>query len=99
MIITEDAQRETLLAAGKRLREVLDMVAERIATGTTAKELDTYAHGIITEQGDTPSFFEYQPMGVTKKYPAALCVSVNDEVVHGVPKEDDSAERRGYSVY
>ena len=87
MIVTENAQKETLLAAGKRLRGVLDAVLQRAVAGVHAKELDTVAQTMITEGGDTPSFLGYQPLGMKEQYPATLCVSVNDEVVHGVPKE------------
>ena len=88
MIVTEDAQRETLFTAGKRLRKVLDAVLARIAVGVDAKSLDTLANTMITDNGDTPAFLGYQPLGMSEKYPATLCVSVNDEVVHGIPKEE-----------
>jgi methionyl aminopeptidase len=37
--------------------------------------------------GDTPAFLNYRPEGASKPYPASLCVSVNDEVVHGIPNK------------
>ena len=88
MIITDDAQRQTLLEAGKRLRAVLDAVIGRVVAGVRATELDAFAHATIVEQGDTPTFLGYKPPGMKKKFPATLCVSVNDEVVHGIPKEE-----------
>ena len=88
MIITSDAQQKTLLTAGKRLREVLDTTAKKIVPGVATKELDDIAHSLITRNGDTPTFLGYKPTGMKKEYPATLCVSVNNEVVHGVPKKD-----------
>ena len=87
MIVTDDKQRETLRTAGKRLREVLDAVLARVAVGVDAKSLDGLAHTMITEGGDVPAFLGYQPLGMANPYPATLCVSVNDAVVHGVPAE------------
>jgi len=45
--------------------------------------LDIYAEKLIREMGDTPAFLNYRPEGAKTPFPAALCVSVNDEVVHG----------------
>ena len=88
MIITDDKQGETLRAAGKRLRGVLDAVLARVAVGVDAKSLDDLARGMIVEGGDTPAFLGFQPLGMLKPYPTTLCVSVNDEVVHGIPKAE-----------
>ncbi len=88
MIVTEESQREILCEAGKRLRKVLDAVLDRITAGIDAKSLDALAHSMIVDGGDTPTFLGYRPPGVAEGYPAVLCVSVNDEVVHGVPKKE-----------
>jgi len=85
--VTDDTQREALFAAGKRLRAVLDAVLARVAVGVLVKSLDALAHTLIIDGGDTPSFLGYQPLGMAKQYPATLCVSLNDAVVHGVPQE------------
>jgi methionyl aminopeptidase len=74
-----------LRESGKRLARVLDRVAEAIAPGVTTRALDTLAERLIRETGDTPPFLHYTPHGARKPYPASLCVSVNDEVVHGIP--------------
>lgn len=73
--------------SGRRLARVMRLLGERVAPGVSTKDLDTYAYQLITEIGDTPSFLHYCPEGVTTPYPASLCVSVNDEVVHGIPDE------------
>jgi len=65
--------------AGLVVAEALDAVRDRAAAGVTTAELDAVAAKVIADHGATPSFLGY--LG----YPATLCVSVNDEVVHGIP--------------
>ena len=88
MIVKNEEERGALRVAGERLRGVLDSVADRIQPGITTKELDECAYEIITKGGDKPAFLGYKPAGTDKEYPATLCVSINNEVVHGVPKKD-----------
>ncbi len=54
-------------------------VRDAIAPGVTTADLDALAERVIAEAGATPSFLGYHG------YPAVLCVSVNDEIVHGIP--------------
>ena len=72
---------------GKRLAQVLQKVSKKVMPGISTMELEDYARKLIAERGDTPAFLNYKPEGSRKAYPAALCVSVNDEVVHGIPGE------------
>lgn len=65
--------------AGLVVADALDAVRARAAAGTTTAELDAVAADVIAAAGATPSFLGYHG------YPAVLCVSVNDEVVHGIP--------------
>ena len=88
MIIKNEKEKNTLLAAGKRLREVLDKVSEHIVHGVSSKELDEIAYNMIKEGGDEPAFLNYKPFGALIPFPATLCVSVNDEIVHGIPKAE-----------
>jgi methionyl aminopeptidase len=60
-------------------REVLDEVARAAVAGVTTAELDRLARSRTRERGAEPAFLGYHG------YPASLCVSVNDEVVHGIP--------------
>jgi methionyl aminopeptidase len=76
---------EILREGGRRLATILHKVKERVAPGVSAKELDAYAQELIKEMGDKPAFLNYRPEGAKTPFPAALCVSVNDEVVHGIP--------------
>lgn len=67
---------------------VLHKVKDMVAPGVSTKDLDLYAEKLIREMGDTPAFLNYRPEGANKPFPASLCVSVNDEVVHGIPKKN-----------
>jgi methionyl aminopeptidase len=73
---------------GKHLATVLNKVAEKVAPGVSTKDLDLYSEKLIREMGDTPAFLNYRPDGADRPFPASLCVSVNDEVVHGIPKKN-----------
>ena len=85
MIIETEKQRETLRAAGKRLRFILDSVVAKAAPGVKQVDLDTYVRQLIEEEGDTPSFLNHKPAGAVRAFPASLCLSVNDQIVHGIP--------------
>jgi methionyl aminopeptidase len=88
IIIKTKEEIEILREGGKRLATVLYKVAEMVAPGISTKELDDYAFKLIKELGDVPAFLNYRPEGADTPFPASLCVSVNDEVVHGIPKRD-----------
>lgn len=88
IIIKTPKEIEILREGGKRLATILHKVKEKVAPGISAKELDEYAESLIREMGDTPAFLNYRPEGISTPYPASICVSLNDEVVHGIPTED-----------
>lgn len=77
-----------LKEGGARHAEILRLVSKKVAPGVSAKDLDDYAYKLIKEGGDTPAFLNYTPEGISYPYPASLCVSVNDEVVHGIPLKE-----------
>lgn len=82
------AEIEILREGGKRHAFILKEIAKMVVPGVTTKALDDRAQELIAEGGDTSAFLGYTPEGVSYPYPAALCVSVNDEVVHGIPYEE-----------
>ena len=65
--------------AGLVVADALDAVRAALAPGVTTAQLDAVADEVIAAAGATPSFLGYHG------YPASLCVSVNDEIVHGIP--------------
>ena len=77
-----------LRVSAHRLAEVVRAVAKEVRPGVTTGYLDDLAYKLITEKGDEPAFLNYQPFGAEYPYPASICISVNDEVVHGIPSDD-----------
>jgi methionyl aminopeptidase len=88
IIIKTPEEIKIIREGGKRLATVLYKVKEKVAPGVSTKDLDIYAEKLIREMGDTPAFLNYRPDGALIPFPASLCVSVNDEVVHGIPKKN-----------
>lgn len=72
---------------GKIHARILKEVAKKVKPGVKTSELNTYAEQLIDEAGGTASFLGYQPYDAKRPYPAALCVSINEEIVHGIPNE------------
>jgi len=75
-------QLECMRKAGALLFEVLCRLKEAIKPGISTAALDVYAEQMIRKHRATPSFLDYQG------YPATLCTSLNDQVVHGIPSEE-----------
>jgi methionyl aminopeptidase len=73
---------EQLSKAGRLVAAVLSELATRVAPGVTTQELDALAEQRIVDAGATPAFKGYHG------YPATICASVNDEVIHGIPSSD-----------
>lgn len=95
MTIANDRERASLIEAGKRLAAVLRALRAEVAPGVTAEDLDDMAERLIRAKGDEPSFLGYTPEGARRPYPATLCVSINDEVVHGIPNESVKVLKEG----
>lgn len=85
MIAASDKDKAQLRAAGQILSAVLAELEVLCKEGTATSELDLAAERAIRSRGAVPSFLNYQPQGAKVPYPAALCISINDEVVHGIP--------------
>lgn len=79
---------EILREGGKRLAEILKKVVDAAEPGVSAYDIDRLAEELIFSSGGEPAFRGYKIKGVKTPYPASLCVSVNDEVVHGIPEKD-----------
>ena len=79
---------ELIRENGKRLSRVLDHVVELARPGVSTAELDQLAERLIIESGGKPSFKGYRVKGVSQVYPATMCISINEEVVHGIPRHD-----------
>ncbi len=88
IIIKTKEEIEILREGGKRLATILYKVKDKVAPGVTTLDLDVYALKLIRDGGDEPAFLNYRPEGASSPFPASLCVSVNDEVVHGIPNKN-----------
>ena len=95
MTIRNDIERANLIEGGKRLAAVLKALRAKVAPDVTAEELDDLAEQMIRARGDEPCFLGYTPEGAGRPYPATLCVSINDEVVHGIPNESVRTLKEG----
>lgn len=95
MIVRTPEEREGIIESGRRLGVVLEKVAALVAPGVSVDVLDAEAERLIREGGDEPAFKGYTPEGGGRPYPATLCVSVNEEVVHGIPNESPRVLREG----
>ena len=85
------AELRPMREAARHVAEILLELRERIRPGVTTGELDEYAAKQISARGVQSSFKGYDPHGLPK-YPAVLCVSVNDEIVHGIPGSRELAD-------
>ncbi|MES2203030.1 MAG: type I methionyl aminopeptidase [Patescibacteria group bacterium] len=86
-MIAKEKDFADLRKAGKMLAHVLRELVVMTKVGVTTAELDLAAERMIKEFDAVPVFLGYKPEGSPTPYPASLCVSINDEVVHGIPHE------------
>lgn len=84
MILKAPWEVAILRDAGKRLGEVMVHLRESTRAGVSGLDLDAIAGEHIRRLGATSSFLGYQA-GRAPPYPASICVSVNEEVIHGIP--------------
>src|SRR5665213_1810536 len=87
-----------LREGGKRHARIMQALVAIVKPGVTTQELEDEANRLIGQGkvaidvggnsiADTSAFLGYKPRGAKRPYPASLCVSINDEVVHGIPNE------------
>jgi methionyl aminopeptidase len=81
--IKNDAQVDAMRRAGALLYEVLESVCEEAKPGVTTAYLNEIADQKIRKAGAIPSFFQYEG------FPASICTSVDDCVIHGIPSEHE----------
>ena len=82
MILTVPEDIDLIRLAGQIDAEVLEAVCNIVAPGVTTWELDEFAEKAIRERGAIPTFKGY------RNFPNSICVSVNEEVVHGIPSKN-----------
>ena len=80
--VKTDEEIELMRIAGHKLARVHEALREFIRPGISTKSIDELGERLILEEGGIPNFKNYGG------YPASICVSVNDEIVHGIPSEE-----------
>lgn len=86
---------DILREGGKRHAFILRELAGMVKPGVTSLDLENRAKELIAEGGDKSAFLNFKPHGAKRPYPATLCISVNDEVVHGIPNENIKTLKEG----
>ncbi len=79
--IRSDAEIERMYTANQLVSDVLAQLEAAVAPGVTTWDLDVLAERLVREAGAVPAFKGY------RGYPATLCASINEEVVHGIPSK------------
>ncbi|MBN0044551.1 type I methionyl aminopeptidase [Streptomyces actuosus] len=82
-----DASIDAMHAAGQVVARALTAVEQAADVGVSLRELDEVAHDVLREAGASSPFLGYHPSFAPVPFPAVLCTSVNDAIVHGVPTD------------
>ena len=73
--------------SARRLAEIVAMLREAVRPGVSTAELDQLAEKMVRDLGGVPSFKGYRVLGIPDPFPATICASPNDAVVHGIPND------------
>jgi methionyl aminopeptidase len=76
---------DAIRAAGQVVAQILAEVRAQAAPGTRLADLDEAARSVLAKAGATSPFLDYQPSFAPVPFPAAICTSVNDAALHGIP--------------
>lgn len=87
MFIKTPEQIKKIKISGKILASVAKELKKNISEGVALKDLDLLARKLIEEAGAEPAFLGYQPHGADHPFPASICASLNEVVVHGIPNK------------
>ncbi|MER5945666.1 type I methionyl aminopeptidase [Streptomyces sp. NPDC001904] len=83
-----DTQIDAMREAGRVVAQALTAVRDHAAVGVSLLELDEVAREVLDKAGAGSPFLHYQPTFATTPFPAVICASVNDAIVHGIPTAD-----------
>jgi methionyl aminopeptidase len=86
---------EKLKQGGKILARIMRDAKKFAIPGANSKEVDDFFYNEIIKAGCKPAFLNYQPHGAKRPFPATICVSINHEIVHGIPNEDPKIFKEG----
>lgn len=88
MFIKSQTDIESIKKNGELIGAILEALAAECRPGITTAEIDAKAEQLIREAGGRPAFKGYRPGGARRPFPATVCISLNDELVHGIPKRE-----------
>ncbi|MYQ39201.1 methionyl aminopeptidase [Streptomyces sp. LamerLS-316] len=80
-----DSSIEAMRETGRVVAQLLTAVREAAAVGVSLLELDEVARGVLRDAGAGSPFLNYRPHFAPTPFPAVICASVNDAIVHGIP--------------
>lgn len=92
IILKTPREVELMRESGKRLARVLETLKNEVKPGIKTKDINRLAEELIRKEGGIPAFLNYRPGGASKPFPASVCVSINETVVHGLPSEYEIRE-------
>jgi methionyl aminopeptidase len=76
---------ERMRQAGRIVAEVLDKIEAELRPGVSTADLDAMAEAHIRASGAVPSFKDYPGINPRRPFPASVCISIDNEIVHGIP--------------
>ena len=89
---------ERMRRAGRVVAEVLDLIEAELRPGVSTAELDAIAEAHIRKVGAVPSFKGYPGINPSHPFPASVCISIDNEIVHGIPGDRKLREGQIVSV-
>lgn len=95
VILKTDEQIQIMREGGKILAAILKAVSEKTVPGASTKMLNEYVDELCQQYESRAAFLNYMPYGADRPYPASICISINDEIVHGIPNEDPRLIQEG----
>jgi methionyl aminopeptidase len=93
--IYNEKEIQVLKEGGKILSSILNQLKEETLENVSTKDLDKRAYDLCIENNAEPAFLNYTPHGADRAFPASICISVNHEVVHGIPNEKARILKKG----
>ncbi len=92
------AEIERMRRAGRVVAEVLALMEQELRPGVSTGHLDRLAEAHIRAAGATPSFKGYPGINPRRPFPGSICISLDDEIVHGIPGERTIREGQLVSI-
>lgn len=86
---------ELLRQAGKKAAYILDVLKKECIVGVSTQTLNERTIELCKELDVKPSFLGYQPWTAPRPFPAAICISLNDVIIHGIPNENPQILKEG----